>query len=315
VELNSPLSQDSERVASNLRLLLEQSVTRRINDREMGCWLSGGLDSSAMAALVRPHVERLHTFGGGLDGAPDLEYARKVAEFLNTEHHEIILTLDDLLAALPEVIYHLESFDALLVRSSITNYLVAKHAAGHVGAVFSGEGADELFGGYAYLKELDPEHLPGELVDITRRLHNTALQRVDRSANAHGLVAHVAFLDMDVVRFALRIPAHLKLHRNGKVTEKWILRRALDDALPDDVLWRRKSKFWQGSGVGDLLAKYADENITDADFKRERTLDNGWSLNTKEELMYYRVFRDQFGELSSLSWMGRTKGAPRVGER
>ena len=110
----------------------------------------------------------------------------------------------------------------------------------------------------------------------------------------------------------MRIPAWFKLRRKGEMIEKWILRQAVADALPDEVLWRRKAKFWQGAGVGELLAQYAEEQITDEGFSRERILPNGWRLNTKEELMYYRIFRDHFGELGKLSWMGRTKGAPRV---
>jgi asparagine synthase (glutamine-hydrolysing) len=310
IEPSASLSGDADAIATSLRLRLEQAVCRKVGDQVMGSWLSGGLDSSVMAALARPLVQELHTFAGGTPGAPDLEFARQVSDFLNTEHHEILVTLEDLLAVLPEVIYHLESFDALLVRSSLTNYLVARHAAGYTGAVFSGEGADELFGGYAYLKQLNPGSLPDELVDITRRLHNTALQRVDRSASAHGLVAHVPFLDLDIVQYALRIPSQLKLRRTDGATEKWILRYALVDALPEDVLWRRKAKFWQGAGVGELLAEHAENQLTDADFARERTLLNGWALNTKEELMYYRIFREYFGDLRDLSWMGRTKGAP-----
>jgi asparagine synthase (glutamine-hydrolysing) len=312
VEPRSTLSRNVVEITSDLRLRLEQAVSRRIDDEVMGCWLSGGLDSSVMAALARPLVKKLHTFSGGLPGAPDLTFARQVADFLDAEHHQVLVTLADLLATLPEVIYHLESFDALLVRSSITNYLVTKRAADYVGAVLSGEGADELFGGYAYLRKLKPDQLPDELVDITQRLHNTALQRVDRSASAYGLVAYVPYLDLDVVEYAMRIPPHLKLRCNGKVVEKWILRRALADALPDEVLWRRKAKFWQGAGVGDLLARYADEQISDDDFSREQNLSNGWVLNTKEELMYYRIFREHFGDLDNLSWMGRTKGAPSV---
>ncbi len=305
------LKREADGIASDLRLRLEQAVCRQVVGDEMGCWLSGGLDSSAMAALARPHVPRLHTFAAGLPGAPDLAFARQMADFLGTQHHQLVVTLDDLLAALPEVIYHLESCDALLVRSSITNYLAAQRAADHVDAVFSGEGADELFGGYAYLKALQPDQLPDELVDITRRLHNTALQRVDRSASAHGLVALVPFLDLDVVEYAMRIPAPFKLHRSGAITEKWILRQALADALPDEVLWRRKAKFWQGAGVGELLKQHADEQISDQDFRRERTLPNGWRLDNKEELMYYRIFKEQLGDLHNLTWMGRTKGAPR----
>jgi asparagine synthase (glutamine-hydrolysing) len=311
VERRPALRQNDGQVASELRLRLEQAVCKRVDSEVMGCWLSGGLDSSAVAALAQPHVRELHTFSAGLLGAPDLEFARRVAGFLDSEHHEVYVTLDDILAALPEVIYHLESFDALLVRSSVTNYLVAQRAADYVESVLSGEGADELFAGYAYLEEVECGQLPDELVDITRRLHNTALQRVDRSASAHGLVAHVPFLDLDIVDYAMHIPASLKLRHEKRIIEKWILRRALIDVLPSKVLWRRKAKFWQGAGVGNLLAQYADGRIADDEFWRERTLPNGWVLNTKEELLYYRIFGRHFGELSNLSWMGRTKSAPR----
>ena len=145
------------------------------------------------------------------------------------------------------------------------------------------------------------------MIDIIGRLHNTALQRVDRFASAHGTVAHVAFLNPEVVAYALQIPAEFKL-RDG--VEKWILRWALDGALPESVLNRTKAKFWEGAGVGDLLAEYAKGQISDADFRAERKLANGWTLNTKEELLYYRIFREHFGELEDLAWMGRTKGAP-----
>jgi len=297
-------------VAAALRARLEQAVQRRIDNEIMGSWLSGGLDSSAIVALARPYVRELHTFAGGIKGAPDLAHARRIADRLKTHHHEVVVTLDDLLAVLPDVIYHLESFDALLVRSAVTNYLVARHAADYVGSVFSGEGADELFGGYTYLKTLESDRLPAELLDITQRLHNTALQRVDRSAAAYGLVAHVPFLDLDVVEYALKIPAQLKLWREDTVVEKWILRRALVGVLPEEVLWRGKAKFWQGSGIGDLLAQHADAQISDSAFDRERRLPNGWMLRTKEELAYYRLFREHFGDLDNLAWMGRTKGAP-----
>jgi asparagine synthase (glutamine-hydrolysing) len=298
-----------ETIATELRRRLAAAVENRTRGSVAGAWLSGGIDSSAMAALARPLVTTLHTFVAGLAGAPDLEYARQVARHIGSEHHEIIVTLEQMLAALPQVIYHLESFDALLVRSSITNYLVARLVAEHVAEVLSGEGGDELFGGYEYLKSIPTDELANELLDITRRLHNTALQRVDRCASAHGLVAHVAFLDPDVVEYALRIPVELKI-RDGM--EKWILRRAMDGLLPEGVLNRRKSKFWEGAGVGELLAEHADKKVSDEDFSRERTLPNGWLLNTKEELMYYRIFEEHFGRLDHLSWMGRTKGAPAV---
>lgn len=309
LEKKEPLSDDPGIIAAELKRRLTESIEKRIAlGGKVGSWLSGGLDSSAMAALARPRMKKLHTFAAGLEGAPDLKYARMVADFIGSEHHEVIPTFENLLAVLPDVIYHLESFDALLVRSSITNYLVAKKAAEYIDAVFSGEGGDELFAGYDYLKSLDRNELADELIDITGRLANTALQRVDRSASAHGTVAHVAFLDPELVDYALRIPVEYKL-RGG--VEKWILRRALDGELPEEVLNRKKAKFWQGAGVEELISDHAERRITDADFHRERTLPNGWEINTKEELFYYRIFRGHFGELEDLSWMGRTKGAPK----
>ena len=311
IQTGKATGQDAAQIAAELRLRLEQSVLRRVVAEEMGSWLSGGLDSSAIAALARPHLRVLHSFVSGVQGASDLEYGRQMAEHLGTRHHELIVTLEDMLAALPEVIYHLESFDALLVRSSITNYLTAKLVSEHVGAVFSGEGGDELFAGYDYIKDLPAGQIPAELEDIIQRLHNTALQRVDRSAQAHGVVAMVPFTDPDVLEYALRIPGEYKLYRgDGDPIEKWILRKAVEDLLPESVLWRPKAKFWQGAGVQDLLGQYAETHVSGADFARERVLPNGWSLNSKEELMYYRIFRERFGDLQQLDWMGRTKGAP-----
>jgi len=300
-------SEDAQAIARRLREELEAAVRRRVQTDTMGSWLSGGLDSSTLAALARRQLDTLHTFAAGLEGAPDLEFAREVARFIGSVHHEALLSLQDLIRVLPVVIEHLESFDALLVRSSVTNYLVARLASEFVGEVFSGEAGDELFAGYAYLKDLDPGALQGELLEITGRLHNTALQRVDRSASAHGTVAHTPFTDPTVVSVAFRIPARLKLVDG---VEKWILREALQGALPDRVLQRTKAKFWEGAGVGDHLAHHAAGAISDGDFARERHLPGGWELNTKEELLYYRIFRERFGALEDLSWMGRTKGSP-----
>jgi asparagine synthase (glutamine-hydrolysing) len=309
LEARPPLDSGPEAVAAELRRRLEASVEKRVRSETMGSWLSGGLDSSTLAALARPRLKKLFTFAAGVPGAPDLEFASEVARHIGSDHSEVIVKLEDMLAALPKVIEHLESFDALLVRSSITNYLVAKRASDFVPEVFSGEAGDELFAGYAYLKSLDPSLLAGELIDIIARLHNTAFQRVDRSASAHGTIPHVAFADPDVVDFALQIPTEYKL-RQG--TEKWILRRAMDGALPERVLNRTKAKFWEGAGVAELLAERADKTITDDDFRRQRALPNGLTLRTKEELLYYRVFEDVLGAFEDLDWMGRTKGAPEL---
>jgi len=293
-----------ENIALDLCHQLESAIKKHITGSEAGVWLSGGLDSSLLAALARPHVERLHTFSGGMPEAPDLEYARQVATQLQSEHYEVLLHVEDCLASLPEVIYALESFDALLVRSSLINYYVARISSQFVPAVFSGEGADELFAGYEYLKRIPVGILAPLLRENIKELHNTALQRVDRCASAHGLIAHLSYLDPDVLDYALRIPARFKIMEG---VNKWILRQAATGKLPDGIRDRPKDKAWQGTGVGERLADYANEHISTADFEREKKLDYGWVLNSKEELMYYRIFREHFGEFKNLAWMGRTK--------
>jgi asparagine synthase (glutamine-hydrolysing) len=307
VHKQSYIKESPERIAQELRRRLEIAVEKRSGNQKMGAWLSGGLDSSALAALASRHFHPLHTFSAGLPGSADIKYAQLVSEFIGSKHHSVTVGLEDMLAILPKVIYHLESFDAWLVRSSILNYLVSRLAADYVPAVFSGEGGDELFAGYAYLQSLNPSALPDELIDITLQLHNTALQRVDRCASAFGTFAHVVFLDLDILEYALRIPVEYKLNKG---VEKWILRQAVADVLPPSVIKRRKAKFWEGAGVQDRLAQFADAHISDNDFTRERKLPNGWRLNSKEELYYYRIFREHFGDFDDLSWMGRTSGVP-----
>jgi asparagine synthase (glutamine-hydrolysing) len=296
---------EPEVFAAKLRRLLEESISGRIKSDSFGSWLSGGLDSSTIAAIAKPYVKTLHTFSAGLKNAPDLEFARIVADHIKSNHHEVIVDFNEMIKKLPEVIYHLESFDALLVRSSIINYIAAKVASDYVFEIFSGEGGDELFAGYEYIKSLPPQSIPDELIDITGRLHNTAFQRVDRCASAHSTIPHVVFADPKIFNYALSIPAKYKL-KDG--VEKWILRQAVKDALPSSVLNRTKAKFWEGSGVNELISDFSSKKISDRDFSNERILANGWNLNSKEELLYYRIFKEHFGEAINYNWMGRTKG-------
>jgi asparagine synthase (glutamine-hydrolysing) len=300
-------SPDPARIAENLRSILDKAVSACIATDETGSWLSGGLDSATICALAARRLPKLRTFAAGLRGAPDLEYAAETARHIGASHHEITVTVDEMVKALPDVIYHLESFDALLVRSSILNFMVAAKASDYVSEVFSGEGGDELFGGYDYLKDIPLSSLQDELRRITGKLHNTALQRVDRCSSAHGTEALVAFADPQVYKYAFTIPAEYKIMKG---IEKWILRKAAEDLLPEKVLWRSKAKFWDGAGVRERLADVADRNITDNDFTSERVLPNGWELNSKEELYYYRIFREHFGDNTDLSWMGRSDIVP-----
>lgn len=293
--------------ASELRRRLAAAVAKCVHiSADIGCWLSGGLDSSTVAGLARLQVPNLNTFAVGTDDGPDLEHARLAAKHIGSRHHELRVAAGDLLRVLPEVVYHLESFDALLVRSSVTNYLLARMASEHVKTVLSGEGADELFAGYDYLAELGPNDLPAELRRITGSLHNTALQRVDRCSAAHGLVAHVPYLDSAVVNLAFSLPAQLKLHRNSGTTAKWILRKAAEPLLPSAILRRPKAKFWQGAGVSDLIERAVEQRIGDDEFEAERVLPDGSMLASKEELHYYRLFRDHFGQIEDCGFVGRT---------
>jgi asparagine synthase (glutamine-hydrolysing) len=310
VQPEPDLSQDPQRVASQLRLRLEQAISRQADEDPIGCWVSGNLTSSALAALARPRVEALHTFAVGTPGTPDLDYARGVAALLNTQHHEITVTLDEVLEPLPAVIWYLESFDAAMVRASVSRYLAARRAADHVGTMFFDEGATLLLSGSTHRQEGDPRDIVEQTIERAQTLHNTALQRVDRSASSQGLVAHMPFLDLDVFEYAISIPSEFKLRGNGVAIDQWILRKALSTVLPADLLQPSDTDLWQGAGVGFLLALSAEDQITDEEFYRERVLPAGWTLRDKEELMYYRIFREHFGELKDLSWMGRHTSGP-----
>lgn len=296
-------SMTPESLALHLKQLLDDAVSVSIRTEDTGAWLSGGLDSAAITSLATNHLGRMKTFTAGVEGAPDLEYAALTARYLGTEHHEIIVGINDLVALLPEVIYHLESFDPLLVRSSLLNFIVSRSAAGHVSDIFTGEGADELFAGYHYLNSLLETALHDELLRLTGKLHNTALQRVDRCASAFGLTPRLIFTQPPIRKLAFSLPADYMIV-NGE--GKWLLRKAVEKLLPHEITWRSKAKFWEGGGVNEKLSEIADSAISDSDFRNERLLPNGWTLSGKEELFYYRIFSDFFGDDISLSWMGRT---------
>jgi asparagine synthase (glutamine-hydrolysing) len=305
VEPEPDLSPDPKSIAGQLRSRLEKAISGGTDEDVIGCWLSGNLTSNALAALARPRVKELHTFAVGTPGTPDLEAARNVATWLQTEHHEITVTLDEVLEPLPAVIWYLESFDVPLVRASVSRYLAARRAADHVGTILFDEGANLLLGGSSQRRDSEPGDVVDQTIERAQTLHNTALQLVNRSASSQGLVAQVPFLDLDVFEYAISIPSEFKLRRNGETVDRWILRKALSSRLPADLLQPPDTNLWQGAGVGFLLALSAEDRISDAEFYRERVLPAGWTLRDKEELMYYRIFREHFGELEDLSWMGR----------
>jgi len=298
---------DADAAAQGIRIRLEEAVRKRLlADVPVGVFLSGGLDSSLIAAFARRHKDPLDSFFVGTEDSPDRAYAEAAAAFLGTKHHTRSYSIAEAIEALPAVIYHLESFDCALVRSALPNYFLAELAAERVKVALSGEGADELFAGYEYLKALPKARLQEELVGITEALHNTNLQRCDRMSMAHGLEVRVPFLDLALVEYAFRISADLKLPPTN-TTEKWILRKAAQDALPESIVWRKKAKFAAGSGLGDHLLRFAEEQISDADFVRDREIADGVELRSKEELLYYRIFRQLFPAEKLLPLIGRSR--------
>jgi asparagine synthase (glutamine-hydrolysing) len=298
---------DVHEAQHGIRERLEAAVSKRlVADVPVGVFLSGGLDSSLIAALARRHKDPLETFSVGTADSEDRRLALEMAKVLDTRHFERVFTIEEAVEAVPEVIYYLESFDCALVRSALPNFFLAKLAAQHVKVALSGEGADELFAGYEYLKELGPETLHEELLTITRSLHNTNLQRCDRMSMAHGLEVRVPFLDVAMVDYAFRLPVTMKQFGPER-HEKWILRKTAESLLPREICWRPKSKFAIGSGLGDRLARLADHAISDAAFAREQEIADGQLLRSKEELYYYRIFRQLYPRQDMLPLVGRSR--------
>ncbi|MFE6934846.1 asparagine synthase (glutamine-hydrolyzing) [Streptomyces sp. NPDC057699] len=274
------------------------SVRRHLMaDVEVGVFLSGGLDSGIVASVAAEAYarqgRRLRTFAVGTESSPDLLAARETAAYLDTEHHEALLDAEAAQKVLDDVVACVESFDASLIRSAVPNWFLSELASRHVKVVLTGEGADELFAGYGYYHEqhTSPEQLDAELRRTVGALHGLNLQRCDRVTMAHGLEARVPFLDHDVVAHAMSLPPHMKLlEENGM--EKGHLRRSFTGRLPDRLLWRRKEQFGTGSGAESLLSPLWNSRITDGEFAAEVARDGVPELRSKEELGYYRTFRN-----------------------
>ena len=299
--------QDLEAILANLRQTLSGSVQKRLmSDVPVGVFLSGGLDSSIIAALMRQHVSQLHSFSVGLPHSPDLKAARLVASHLGTIHHEYVYSEAEMQAILPDVIYYLESYDPALVRSAIPCYIVSRLASQFVKVVLTGEGSDELFAGYSYLADYDDSRaLHQESVSILEGLHNLNLQRVDRMTMAHSLEGRVPFLDQDFIELCLRIDPHLKLYSTFGI-EKWLLRKAFEDLLPQEIVWRDKMEFAQGCASSGVLEKHAEAAISEQALAEAKA--QGLPVNSQEELFYYRIFEQHFPHPDAALVIGRWGG-------
>ncbi len=292
------------------REVIVSSIDRQMmGDVPVGVFLSGGLDSSLVAAVAADYLRarggRLQTFAVGTEGSSDLLAARAAAEYLGSEHRERIYDAAEALRVLPEVVRAIESFDPSLVRSAVPNYLLAEFTAEHVKVVLTGEGADEIFAGYGYYHRdfPDADDLQTELVRTIEGLHNLNLQRADRVTMAHGLEARVPFLDREVIAFGLHLPAGWKVAGDAQ-PEKRLLREAFTGWLPEDLLWRGKEQFGTGSGAREVLGEAVTAPISDAEFEAERgQLDP--PIRNKEELAYYRIFREALPGLDPSGTIGR----------
>ncbi|MBW3601317.1 MAG: asparagine synthase B [Actinobacteria bacterium] len=298
-------------VLGRIRETLESAIRRRMMaDVPVGVLLSGGLDSSLVAVVAAEHARRagmtLRTFAVGTPTSPDLAAARGVARLLGSEHHERVYTAEEAVDVVEEVVAAIESYEPSLVRSAVPNFLLAELAATHVKVVLTGEGADELFAGYEYLRGVDDEALHTELRRTVEGLHKLNLQRCDRVTMAHGLEARVPFLDLDVIALGLSLPVEWKIASDGRM-EKHLLRTAFEDALPEEILWRRKAQFGDGSGAAEVLREHVAAAVSDADLDAARTGGNGGlpAPRTREELAYQRMFRRHLGGVRPERVLGR----------
>jgi asparagine synthase (glutamine-hydrolysing) len=282
-------------VAGTREVLIEAVERQMMGDVPVGVFLSGGLDSSLVAAIAARYLAerglKLKTFAVGTPESPDLAAARLVADHIGSEHYETTYTQAGAVESLPTVVRAIESFDPGLVRSAVPNFMLARFTAQHVKVVLTGEGADELFAGYDYMRDFsDPAALHEELERTIKALHNLNLQRCDRVTMAHSLEARVPFLDREVIKWGLSLPPDVKVAGPGQ-PEKKLLREAFDGWLPDELLWRDKAEFGDGSGARDVLSDAVSEDIDDDEFESERFAVEP-PLRTKEELAYYRIFNE-----------------------
>lgn len=308
------IMQDYATLTATIRNKMRAAVQKRmISDPgvPVGVSLSGGLDSSIITVLAKEARDVLDTFVVGMRASEDVIRSREVAAKLGTRHHELHYSFDEMIQVLPEVIYHLESYDGALIRSAIPNYFLAKLAADHVKVILTGEGADEIFGGYEYLSGIkDANQFQSELWTITNHLHNTNLQRTDRMTMAHSIEGRVPFLDKEMLRFGLSIPPEYKFH-DGHGAEKAILRKAFEGTLPNRVLYRPKQKFSHGAGSKNQMSMYANEKFSDAELMIASGDNPEAQLRSKEELLYFKIFRSQFGNRLPLDLVGRTRSITR----
>lgn len=307
---NTFSEEDIDYACSTIKKSLTNAVIKRINntERNIACLLSGGLDSSLIAAIVQKNSDKqISTWSIGMKGSEDILYARKVAEFIGSDHHEFVLSEGEFLSNIEKVIYDIESYDTTTVRASIGNWLISKKIKENSDCkvVFNGDGSDEVCGGYMYF------HLAPDCIEFDKEckrllsdIHYFDVLRSDRSISPHGLEARTPFLDRNFVNNYLSINPSIRHHSKNNHCEKYLLRRAFskDNLLPDEVLWRTKEAFSDGVSSQkkswfQTLQEHIDENIFKNNHSIVETQKKYYTRNipnTKEQLYYRNVFDSNF---------------------
>ncbi|WP_195596727.1 asparagine synthase B [Coprobacter fastidiosus] len=302
---------------SDLKRSLEAAVQRQLmSDVPYGVLLSGGLDSSIISAIAKKYAAKriendsktdawwpqLHSFAVGLKGAPDLKAAKKVADYIGTVHHEINYTVQEGLDAIRNVIYYIETYDVTTVRASTPMYLLARVIKSMgIKMVLSGEGADEVFGGYLYFhKAPDAKAFHEETVRKIGKLYLYDCLRANKSLSAWGVEGRVPFLDKEFLDVAMRLNPEAKMSP-GKVIEKKILREAFSDMLPDEVVWRQKEQFSDGVGYSwiDSLKQLTSNLVSDEEMAHASERFPVQTPMNKEEYYYRSVFEELFPSRSA----------------
>jgi asparagine synthase (glutamine-hydrolysing) len=292
--------------------LIQATRKRLLAEVPLGVVLSGGLDTSLISAitsrLLKEKGQKLHSFSIGLDAdAPDNIAARKAAAFLGTEHHEIHFSVEEGVKVLEKVIYHIETYDIISVRSGVPMYLLSKAIADQgIKVILSGEGADEVFGGHLYFRNApSEEEFQDETIERVQKLFTADLLRADKTTMANGLEVRIPFLDTEFLDVAIRIKTEEKQPKSYDGVEKYILRKAFDTPedpyLPSEVLWRQKEQFSDGVGYNwvDELIEYCASQVTDEQLFGASAEFPYNSPTTKEAYLYRSIFHKFYPQVSA----------------
>ena len=325
-EIEDHILTDIDETCELIRETFVDAVKKRLlADPEVpvGSFCSGGLDSSLVAAIAAEEIPHLHTFVVGMkdeDGevSDDVKAGRVAANHIGSTHHELLFTEQEYNEALPIVIKKLESYDPSLVRCAVPCYFTCKLAADYVTVVLTGEGADELFTGYHYMKHYPFDKLNMEARRCIGNLHNINLQRADRMGMLFSLELRVPYLDVAMVDLSMKIPPELKIreHHGAKI-EKWILRKAFEDThyLPDEILWRYKVQYTQGAGCESLGEKLAHQEMSEEEFQQIKAENPKATINSREAAYYFKIFRQFHPQDSILGSIGIWTGFDFAEER